>query len=173
MSGCKTVLPSPRSFFCASYVAGRLFVLGGSNLPIPEHSQPGKELLAEVEIFDPSNDEWLEATTSGPHTPYLYSAACASVDKFLYVYGDHGIRNHGVVYGGLHRLDTTTLTWTLLAEYRTNEPWKNRWSHMVAYSDSLVVFGGNGHAFSIVPQLHAVDYANELRLFDLKAGDLR
>ena len=156
------VKPTPRSVAFAATVEGRLFLWGG--LTVSYH----KDLLEKdvaIEIFDPYQDQWLRVPTSGDHPPCVVDGACAAFGHYLYVYGGCHYYGHCDL-GSLHRLDTKTLTWTLLADYTANGPRKKISCQMVACGDKLALFGGYGPPHGGI----ANECTNELHIFDLREG---
>ena len=162
--------PTPRSFFFAATVEGKLMIWGGLTELI-QTEELDEEIASAVEIFDPYKEEWLRTSTYGAHPPRLLNGACASVGHNLYVYG--GCRG-AEEYGRLYQLDTRTLTWTLLAGYTAHGPRKKTACQMIPYEDRLVLFGGCGPPHgSTQPVLGDVEEdTNELHLFDLEEGKI-
>jgi N-acetylneuraminic acid mutarotase len=163
------VEPHKRYRHASATVGGRVCVWGGIN-----SSQWREEAWSSsLHLFNPLDETW---TTSGcSETPPLGldGCSCASEGDSLYIYGGEGVE--GDYQNTLHKLDTTSCTWTLLS---SDGPRKKRASGIVKFRDCLFLFGGyEEKTGSIQDGAEFKDYhdgkgwTNEIHMFDLTKGE--
>ena len=123
--------PDPRSSSYSAAIDGELYVWGGKS-----------EATTSVQVYDSCLEVWKEVLTHGPTPPGLFSGASAHSEHYLYAYG--GVKDDGSYSGCLHRLDTKTSSWTLLAAHSVNAPMKKSGCAMIVYKNSVIIIGGLG-----------------------------
>ena len=123
--------PDPRYSPCSSVINGELCIWGG------------KWVATSLQVYHPYLESWRQLGTQGPQPPGLRLSASAHSENYLYVYG--GYKGNGSLSGCLHRLDTKTSSWTLLATHSAaNAPIKKVGSCMIVYKNSVIIIGGGG-----------------------------
>ena len=112
---------------CSAVINGELCVLETTSL----------------QVYQPYLESWRQLDTQGPPPPGLYLGASAHSENFLYDYG--GYKSDNVSYSGcLHRLDTKTSSWILLAAHSADAPMKKVSCGMIVYENSVIIIGGYG-----------------------------
>ena len=123
--------PDPKSYSYSAAIDGELCVWGGK-----------VEATTSVQVYDSCLEVWKEVLTHGPTPPGLYNGASAHSEHYLYAYG--GQKGDGTFSGCLHRLDTKTSSWTLLAAHSADAPMKKGGCGMIVYENSVIIIGGFG-----------------------------
>ena len=121
--------PDPRSYSYSAAIDGELYVWGGKVVA-----------TTSVQVYDSCLEVWKEVLTHGSTPPGLGIGASAHSEYYLYVYG--GIKDDGAFGGCLHRLDTKTSFWTLLAVH--SALMKKKGCAMIVYDNSVIIIGGLG-----------------------------
>ena len=166
--------PDPRYSPCSSVINGELFMWGGKMVA-----------TTSLHVYHPYLESWRQLGTQGPPPPGLELSASAHSENYLYIYG--GYKRDGLS-GCLHRLDTKTSSWTLLATHSAaNAPIKKVGSCMIVYKNSVIIIGGAGiRSGPIQPGsewenwkdkkdddavLNAMGMTNEMHKYDLREGE--
>ena len=134
--------PMPRYGHVSQTVGSKVLVRGGRTKDFSKKSR--QHLSSVVELFDPYSELWeqkqLEGDTPSPGT---YSEASASVNNDLFTYG--GLDGIEKFFNTLRKLDTKTWRWRQLSPQNAEgAPMPKFECGMVAFGDSLGVFGGYG-----------------------------
>ena len=147
----------------------------------------GGKLVAtstSLQVYHPYLESWRQLCTQGPQPPGLRLSASAHSENYLYVYG--GYKGDSSLSGCLHRLDTKTSSWTLLATHSANAPMKKVGSGMIVYKNSVIIIGGWGiRNGPIQPgsewkkrkdkdddeDLNTMGVTNEMHKYDLREGE--
>ena len=122
--------PDPRSNSASAAIDGELYVWGG------------KAKATSVQVYDFCLEVWKEVLNHGSPPPALLQGASAHSQHYLYVYG--GLNDDGSYSGCLHRLDTKTSSWNLLAANSADAPMKKIACGMIMYENSVILIGGTG-----------------------------
>ena len=158
--------PDPRYSPCSSVINGELFMWGGRMVA-----------TTSLQVYHPYLESWRQLGTQGPPPPGLQLSASAYSANYLYAYG--GYKLDGSLSGCLHRLDTKTSSWTLLATHSANAPMKKVGSGMIVYNNSVIIIGGSGiRNGPIQPgsewekcKDNTWGYTNEMHKYDLREGE--
>ena len=122
--------PDPRYSPCSFVINEELCLWGGRD-------------TSSLQVYHPYLESWRQLGTQGPPPPGQQLSASAHSENYLYVYG--GYKGDGSLSGCLHRLDTKTSSWTLLATHSAaNAPIKKVGSSMIVYKNSVILIGGAG-----------------------------
>ena len=165
--------PDPRSYSYSAAIDGELYVWGGK-----------VKATTSVQVYDSCLEVWKEVLTHGPTPPGLYNGASAHSEHYLYVYG--GEKDDGTYSGCLHRLDTKTSSWTLLAAHSADAPMMKRGCAMIVYENSVIIIEGVGARNGpIKPGSEWVcededeyedpnteGWTNEMHKYDLREGEI-
>ena len=167
--------PDRRYSPCSSVINGELCMWGGKN-----------EATTSLKVYHPYLESWRQLGTQGPPPPGLQLSASAHSENYLYVYGGYK-RDCSSLSGCLHRLDTKTSSWTLLATHSAaNAPIKKVGSGMIVYKNSVIIIGGAGiRNGPIQPgsewekwqdneydgDLKTMGMTNEMHKYDLRKGE--
>ena len=165
--------PDPRSNSNSAAIDGEFCVWGGKG-----------EATTSVQVYDSCLEVWKEVLTDGPTPPGLYGGASARSEHYLYVYG--GKKDDGSYSGCLHRLDTKTSSWTLLAAHSAEAPMKKVGCEMIVYENSVIIIGGwgtrngpiqPGSELACEDEDEYVDpntlgWTNEMHKYDLREGEI-
>ena len=165
--------PDPRYCPCSSVINEELFLWGG------------KDVATSLQVYHPYLESWRQLGTQGPQPPRLTLSASAHSENYLYVYGGYKCDNS--LSGCLHRLDTKTSSWTLLATHSANAPMKKIGSCMILYKNSVIIIGGSGIRNGPIQPgsewdkwtvndddheiLNAMGMTNEMHNYDLREGE--
>ena len=133
--------PMPRFAHVSQSVGSKVLVRGGWTKDFSEKSR--QHLSSVVELFDPYSELWEQKQVEGDiPSPGTYNEASASVNNDFFTYGGGVI---GKYLNALRKLDTKTLRWRQLSpENAEGAPMPKAGCGMVAFGDSLGVFGGHG-----------------------------
>lgn len=133
-----------------------------------------QHLSSVVEIFDPYPESWQQKEVTGDTPiPGMYSAASASVNNDLYTFGGTDGNRHS---NSLHMLKDFSQWVELCAlNKRSESPMAKQCAGMVAFGDSLAVFGGYGIPHGPTSFIRAKDkdscgWTNEFHLYNLTNG---
>ena len=134
--------PLPRFLHVSQSVGGKVLVRGGRTQDFSENSR--QHLSSVVELFDPYSELWERKQVEGDiPSPGMHFEASASVYNDLFTYG--GVDGSGKFINALRKLDTKTWRWRQLSpQNAVGAPMPKFGSGMVAFGDSLGVFGGHG-----------------------------
>lgn len=162
--------PSPRWGHISAPVDGKLYVWGGHTKKFS--SQAKRKLASTLHVFNPIMESWKDQSTTGVPPPGLFGGACASAGDCLYVYGGS---DGPYYYSSLHKLDTKTSVWSLLA---SDGPIRMVGGRMIEHNNNLLLFGGYGvpseSGAEFVKNSHldsGIGWSNKLYAFDLKKGE--
>lgn len=159
--------PSPRLSAFAGASGGKAYLWGGSS----EKLRGTKELAANVHLFDPLIERWLNTTPREYPPSFLDWASCAHLDDHLYAFRE----TDGSAWQG----SLNTFRWTEVASPDLCGPMMNRSGAMrksgygtVVHGEKLVVFGGwSGSPGSVQPGSECMyGYTNELHTLDLRTS---
>ena len=165
--------PDPRYSPCSFVINEELCLWGG------------KYVATSLQVYHPYLESWRQLGTQGPPPPGLHLSASAHSENYLYVYGGH--KGDHSLSGCLHRLDTKTSSWTLLATHSANAPMKKVGSGMIVYKNSVIIIGGSGTRNGPIQPgseweeweedndddeiLNAMGLTNEMHKYDLREGE--
>ena len=133
--------PLPRYDHISGRVGSKLVVQGRRTKDFSEKSK--QQLSSVVEIFDPYSELWEQRQVQGvAPSPVTYSAASASLNDDLFSFGGWDGRQFS---NTLHRLDSKTWRWSQVSPQNADGAPMPKYScGMIAFRNSLVVFGGYG-----------------------------
>ena len=171
--------PLPRFGHISGRVGSKLVVQGGRTKDFSEKSK--QQLSSVVEIFDPYSELWEQRQVQGVALPPgTYNAASASLHDDLFSFGGTDDRQ---IFNTLHRLDSKTWRWSQVSPQNADgAPMPKYGCGMIAFRNSLVVFGGHGipqgptEPGSFIKNTRATDgsgWTNELHIFSLSEGNAR
>ena len=135
--------PLPRSCHISGRV-GSLIVVQGEEQTKDFSEESKQHLSSVVEIFDPYSESWEQRQVEGnAPSPGTYYAASASLhDDFFSFGGGDESENY---FNTVHRLDTKTWCWSQVSPQNADgAPMPKSGCGMIAFRNSLVVFGGYG-----------------------------
>ena len=172
--------PLPRYDHISGGVGSKLVVQGGRTKDFSEKNR--QQLSSVVEIFDPYSELWEQRQVQGvAPSPGTYGAASASLYDDLFSFGG---RNGRQYFNTLHRLDSKTWRWSQVSPQNADgAPMSKAACGMIAFRNSLVVFGGYGvprgptePGSSFIKNTRFTDgrgWTNELHIFSLSEGNAR
>ena len=134
--------PLPRYYHISGRVGSSIIVQGGRTKDFSEESK--QHLSSVVEIFDLYSESWEQRQVKGnTPSPGTYDAASASLHDDLFSFGGfYGSKNY---FNAVRRLDTKTWCWSQVSPQNTDgAPMPKIGCGMIAFRNSLVVFGGYG-----------------------------
>ena len=133
--------PLPRYNHISGCVGSKLVVQGGRTKDFSEKSK--QQLISVVEILDPYYELWEQRQVQGvAPSPGTYGAASASLNDDLFSFGGWDDRQY---FNTLHRLDSKTWRWSQVSPQNADgAPMPKAGCGMIAFRNSLVVFGGHG-----------------------------
>ena len=136
--------PLPRFRHISGRVGSKLVVQGGRTKDFSEKRASEKQLSSVVEIFDPYSELWEQRQVQGvAPSPGTYGAASASLHDGLFSFGGYGWQTR--FFNTLHRLDSKTWRWSQVSPQNADgAPMPKYGCGMMAFRNSLVVFGGYG-----------------------------
>ena len=168
--------PLPREDHISGRVGSLAVVQGGRTKDFSEESK--QHLSSVVEIFDPYSESWEQRQVEGnAPSPGTYEAASASLHDDLFSFGGFDGRDH--YFNTVHRLDTKTWCWSQVSPQNADgAPMPKTGCGMIAFRNSLVVFGGYGRPRGPTkPQSFIKDiytdgrgYTNEFHIYNLSEG---
>ena len=129
--------PLPRSDHVSGRVGSLIVVQGGRTEESEQH------LSSVVEIFDPYSESWEQRQVEGnAPLPGTYIVSSASLHDDLFSFGGTDDKDY---FNTVHRLDTKTWCWSQVSPQNAHgAPMPKIGSGMIAFRNSLVVFGGYG-----------------------------
>ena len=172
--------PLPRRWHISGRVGSLIVVQGGETKDFSEESK--QHLSSVVEIFDPYSESWEQRQVEGnAPLPGKYLAASASLHDDLFSFGGRdGSENY---FNTVHRLDTKTWRWSQVSPQNADgAPMPKYGCGMIAFRNSLVVFGGNGRPRgptepqSFIKDAFATNgsgYTNEFHIYNLSEGNMQ
>ena len=172
--------PLPRLSHISGRVGSKLVVQGGRTKDFSEKSK--QQLSSVVEIFDPYSELWEQRQVQGvAPSPGTYGAASASLHDDLFSFGGWDSRQF---FNTLPRVDSKTWRWSQVSPQNADgAPMPKADCGMIAFRNSLVVFGGHGvpqgptePGSSFIKNTRATDgggWTNELHIFSLSEGNAR
>ena len=170
--------PLPRREHISGRVGSLAVVQGGKTKDFSEESK--QHLSSVVEIFDPYSESWEQRQVEGnTPSPGTYIAASASPHDDLFSFGgSDGSENY---FNTVHRLDTKTWCWSQVSSQNADgAPMPKFGCGMVAFRNSLVVFGGFGRPRGPTePQSFIKGYTdgrgwtNEFHIYNLSEGNMQ
>ena len=133
--------PLPRFGHISGCVGSKLVVQGGRTKDFSEKRK--QHLSSVVEIFDPYSELWEQRQVQGvAPSPGTYGAASASLHDDLFSFGGYDGRQ---VFNTIHTLDSKTCRWSQVSPQNADgAPMPKDGCGMIAFRNSLVVFGGYG-----------------------------
>ena len=169
--------PMPRFAHVSQSVGSKVLVRGGWTKDFSEKSR--QHLSSVVELFDPYSELWEQKQVEGDiPSPGTVSEASASVNNDLFSFG--GLDGSEKYLNALRKLDTKTWRWRQLSPQNAEgAPMPKIGCGMVAFGDSLGVFGGHGiprgptQPGSFIKDTDYTDgrgWTNEFHLYNLTDG---
>ena len=166
---------------------GRVIVVQGGRTK--DSSEESKQHLSSVvEIFDPYSESWEQRQVEGnAPSPGTCGAASASLHDDLFSFGGLGDRDLGwdggdLFFNTVHRLDTKTWCWSQVSPQNADgAPMPKYGCGMIAFRNSLVVFGGFGRpqgptehqSFINTGYADGGGYTNEFHIYNLSEGNMQ
>ena len=172
--------PLPRYGHISGRVGSLIVVQEGRTNDFSEESN--QHLSSVVEIFDPYSESWEQRQVEGnAPSPGTYFAASASIHDDLFSFGGIESENY---FNTVRRLDTKTWCWSQVSSQNANgAPMPKYGCGMIAFRNSLVVFGGYGRPQGPTePQSFVKDtgftgggrgWTNEFRIYSLSEGNMQ
>ena len=169
--------PLPRRYHISGRVGSLIVVQGGETEDFSEESK--QHLSSVVEIFDPYSESWEQRKVEGnAPSPGTYIAASASLHDDLFSFG--GWDGGDLFFNTVHRLDTKTWCWSQVSPQNADgAPMPKYGSGMIAFRNSLVVFGGFGRPQgptepqSFIKSGEGRGWTNEFHICNLSEGNMR
>ena len=172
--------PLSRYYHISGRVGSLAVVQGGRTKDFSEESK--QHLSSVVEIFDPYSESWEQRQVEGnAPSPGTYIAASTSLHDDLFSFGGEGGRD--LFFNTVHRLDTKTWCWSQASPQNVaGAPMPKSGCGMIAFRNSLVVFGGfgrpRGHTEpqSFIKATGATDgsgWTNEFHIYNLSEGNMQ
>ena len=172
--------PSPRCDHISGRVWSLIVVQGGRTKDFSEESK--QHLSSVVEIFDPYSESWEQRQVEGnAPSPGTYAAASASLHDDLFSFG--GSDGRDLYFNTVHRLDTKTWCWSQVSPQNADgAPMPKIACGMIAFRNSLVVFGGYGRPRgrtepqSFIKNTSFTDgrgWTNEFHIYNLSEGNMQ
>ena len=169
--------PLPRYQHISGRVGSLAVVQGGRTKDFSEESK--QHLSSVVEIFDPYSESWEQRQVEGnAPSPGTYGAASTSLHDDLFSFGgSDGSENY---FNTVHRLDTKTWCWSQVSPQNADgAPMPKRGCGMIAFRNSLVVFGGYGRLQgptepqSFMKNVGGKGWTNEFHIYNLSEGNVQ
>ena len=169
--------PLPREGHISGRVGSLAVVQGGRTNDFSEESK--QHLSSVVEIFDPYSESWEQRQVEGnAPSPGTYLAASASLHDDLFSFGGrNGSENY---FNTVHRLDTKTWCWSQVSPQNADgAPMPKCGCRMIAFRNSLVVFGGIGvpqgptEPQSFIQNAGGRGWTNEFHIYNLSEGNMQ
>ena len=172
-------VPLPRFGHISGRVGSKLEVQGGRTKDFSEKSI--QQLSSVVEIFDPYSELWEQRQVQGvAPSPGTYDAASASLHDDLFSFGGTDCRRY---LNTLHRLDSKTWRWSQVSPQNADGAPMPKYScGMIAFRNSLVVFGGYGvprgptepgSFINFTDDGSESGWTNEFHIYNLSEGNAR
>ena len=172
--------PLARFDYISGRVGSKIVVRGGRTEDFSEKSK--QHLSSVVEIFDPYSESWEQRQVEGNvPSPGTYGAASASLHDDLFSFG--GTDGGDLFFNTIHRLDTKTWCWSQVSPQNADgAPMPKSGCGMIAFRNSLVVFGGYGVPQGPTePQSFIMDteyadgsgWTNEFHTYNLSEGNIK
>ena len=168
--------PLPRRYHISGRVGSLAVVQGGETNDFSEKSK--QHLSSVVEIFDPYSESWEQRQVEGnAPSPGTYDAASASLHDDLFSFGGFDGRQR---FNTVHRLDTKTWCWSQVSPQNADgAPMLKTGCRMIAFRNSLVVFGGYGEPQgrtepqSFIKFERDKGWTNEFHIYNLSEGNMQ
>ena len=171
--------PLPREDHISGRVGSLIVVQGGRTKDFSEESK--QHLSSVVEIFDPYSESWEQRQVEGnAPSPGTYFAASASLHDDLFSFG--GRDGRGNYFNTVHRLDTKTWCWSQVSPQNADgAPMPKSGCGMIAFRNSLVVFGGFGvprgrtkpqSFMKKAVRANGSGWTNEFHIYSLSEGNM-
>ena len=172
--------PLPRRYHISGRVGSLIVVQGGETKDFSAESK--QHLSSVVEIFDPCSESWEQRQVEGnAPSPGTYFTASASLHDDLFSFGGRdGSENY---FNTVHRLDTKTWCWSQVSSQNADgAPMPKIGCGMIAFRNSLVVFGGFGRPQgptepqSFIKSTSITDgrgWTNEFHIYNLSEGNMQ
>ena len=171
--------PLPRTRHISGRVGSLAVVQGGVTKGFSEESK--QHLSSVVDIFDPYSESWKQRQVEGnAPSPGTNGAASASLHDDLFSFGGTDGRDY---FNTVHRLDTKTWCWSQVSPQNADgAPMPKTACGMIAFRNSLVVFGGYGvpqgptEPQSFIKYTGATDgrgWTNEFHIYNLSEGNMQ
>ena len=168
--------PLPRSDHISGRVGSLAVVQGGVTEDFSEERK--QHLSSVVEIFDPYSESWEKRQVEGnAPSPGTYFAASTSLHDDLFSFGGSDDENY---FNAVHRLDTKTWCWSQVSPQNADgAPMPKCGCGMIAFRNSLVVFGGYGRPRgptepqSFIKGTGGRGWTNEFHIYNLSQGNMQ
>ena len=172
--------PLPRDYHISGRVGSLAVVQGGRTGDFSEESK--QHLSSVVEIFDPYSESWEQRQVEGnAPSPGTCAAASASLHDDFFSFG--GSDGRDLFFNTVHRLDTKTWYWSQVSpQYADGASMPKTGCGMIAFRNSLVVFGGYGvpqgptEPQSFIKSTSYTDgrgWTNEFHIYNLSEGNMQ
>ena len=169
--------PLPRYQHTSGRVGSKVVVQGGVTKDFSKESK--QHLSSVVDIFDPYSESWEQRQVEGnTPSPETYGGASASLHNNLFSFGGRDERRNCV--NTVHKLDTKTWFWSQVSPQNADgAPMPKSGCGMIAFRNSLVVFGGYGRPQgptepqSFIKYTRLTDgrgWTNEFHIYNLSEG---
>ena len=170
--------PLPRYYHISGRVGSLTVVQGGRTNDFSAESK--QHLSSVVEIFDPYAESWEQRQVEGnAPSPGTYNAASASLHDDLFSFGGWDDRTE-LFFNTIHRLDTKTWCWSQVSPQNADgAPMPKIGCGMIAFRNSLVVFGGYGapqgptEPQSFINNFVDGGWTNEFHIYSLSEGNMQ
>ena len=171
--------PLPRYGHISGRVGSLAVVQGGKTKDFSEESK--QHLSSVVEIFDPYSESWERRQVEGnAPSPGTYLSASTSLHDDLFSFGGWDGRDF---FNTVHRLDTKTWCWSQVSPQNADgAPMPKRGCGMIAFRNSLVVFGGYGRPQGPTEPRSFIEdtfgtggsgWTNEFHIYNLSEGNMQ
>ena len=169
--------PLPRYGHISGRVGSLAVVQGGRTEDFSEKRK--QHLSSVVEIFDPYSESWEQRQVEGnAPSPGTYIASSASLHDYLFSFG--GKDESENYFNTVHRLDTKTWCWSQVSPQNADgAPMPKSGCRMIAFRNSLVVFGGYGaprgptEPQSFIKAGGGEGWTNEFHIYNLSEGNMQ
>ena len=169
--------PLPRYQHISGCVGSLIVVQGGQTKDFSGKIK--QHLSSVVEIIDPYSESWEQRQVKGnAPLPGTYGAASASLHDDLFSFGGEDGRD--LFFNTVHRLDTKTWCWSQVSPQNADgAPMPKCRCGMIAFRNSLVVFGGYGRPQgptkpqSFIKGTVGRGWTNEFHIYNLSEGNMQ
>ena len=178
MAGSADYEPFPRYGHISGNVGSLIVVQAGGTRNSSDESK--QHLSSVVEIFDPYSESWEQRQVEGNAPSPRTLAACVSLHDNLFSFGGYDDRDF---FNTVHRLDTKMWCWSQVSPQNADgAPMPKYGCGMIAFRNSLVVFGGCGvpqgptKPQSFIKFTGATDgsgWTNEFHIYNLSEGNMQ